>query len=360
MKSVYIHIPFCKNICSYCDFCKMIYNKEFVNSYLEELSKEINERYEDDILDTIYIGGGTPSSLDKDDLKILFDIIKTLKTSNNLEFTFECNLDDINESLLTILKENKVNRLSIGIQSFDKDNLKFMNRFHTFKEANEKVELCKKLGFNNINVDLIYGIPEEKFLTLKKDLKYMIKLDVTHISTYSLIIEDHTKIKINNIIPISDETDAKMYEYICNKLKKKGYYHYEVSNFSRHGYESRHNINYWNNEEYYGFGLGAHGYILGFRYENTRSLTDYLEGYYKLNESIVSIQEDFENEIMLGLRKLKGIDLEKIKTKFELDLLENKTILSLIKSNYLVLKDNFLSIPENKIYLMNEILLKIL
>ncbi len=360
MKSMYIHIPFCKSICSYCDFCKLLYNLEWSNAYIEELSKEIHSKYEDDIIETLYIGGGTPSSLNILQLQNLFNILKNIKLSDNYEFTFECNLNDINDDFLKILKNNRVNRLSIGIESFNKNKLSFMERNHTYEEAKRIIDLIRYNGFKNVNIDLIYGIPEEKISYLKSDINKILKLNPEHISTYSLIIENHTKIKVNNVMPIDEDIDSKMYDYIIKKLTKNNYNHYEISNFAKTGYESKHNLNYWNNSEYYGFGLGASGYILGLRYDNTRNLNDYLNGDYILNENIISKREDMENEIMLGLRKCNGINLEEFYNKFDINLQEEFDIKSLLKEKNLIYKNGNIFIPKNKLYLMNEILLKIL
>lgn len=360
MDSVYIHIPFCKKICTYCDFCKLYLNENFVSPYLLALENEINEKYQGEEIKTIYIGGGTPSSLRSDDLIKLFDIIKVFNTNRLVEFTFECNLNDINDELLTILSENKVNRLSIGIESFNKKKLSFMNREHTFKDALNKVSLCRKYGFDNINIDLIYGIPKETIGVLKKDLKKVLKLNPEHISTYSLIIEDNTVIGICKTSPIEDELDEEMYSIICKRLEKKGYRHYEVSNFSKEGYESRHNINYWLNENYYGFGLGSHGYVGNIRYENTKSLTKYIKGDYVLNQTLLSKEEDMNNAIMLGLRLLDGINLKSFYDKYQVNLQEHYDIEKLLEEKKLIYKDGYLKINPKYIYIMNEILIKII
>ena len=225
MRGVYIHIPFCKNICSYCDFCKFLYNEEWANTYLDFLNQEINEYYEGDKVKSIYIGGGTPSSLSISNLNKLFEIVSHIRTIDDVEITFECNINDINSELLKILKTNNVNRLSIGVESFNKKNLKLMNRNHNKKDINEKINLCKKSGFKNINVDLIYALPEESLFTLKSDLNSMLKLGVTHISTYSLIIEEHTILYNNKTMPIDELLDYKMYKHICRKLKKSKHSH---------------------------------------------------------------------------------------------------------------------------------------
>ena len=363
MRSVYIHIPFCKSICSYCDFCKFLYNEEWAQSYLNALKNEIYEYYEGDPVKSIYIGGGTPSSLSLDDINYLFKIIEVFKLANNPEITFECNINDINKDLLILLKEKGVNRLSIGIESFDQVNLKFLNRKHDKAMIKSSIKLAKKY-FKNINVDLIYALPTETMHIFKKDVREILSLDVPHISTYSLIIEEHTVLYNKKLKNIDEDLDAKMYKYICKKLRRKGYKHYEVSNFAKEGYESKHNLTYWDNEEYYGFGLGAHGYLSKIRYENTRNFGKYLNGEYKFDELLVSTQEELENFVMLGLRKLEGVNICEFNRKYNLDLFEVfpkiKKVMNLNK-HLLEYKDvdtthKYLYIPEKKIYIMNEII----
>ena len=356
MESVYIHIPFCKSICSYCDFCKMYYHGPWVTKYLNALAKEVDERYEGEEIKTLYIGGGTPSSLTLKDIKYLFEIVGKFKLSSDCEVSFECNLNDINEELLRTLKDCGVNRLSIGIESFNEDKLKFMERSHTYEEAKYVMKIARYYGFDNINVDLIYALPTEDMSVLKRDISLLLKLDVEHISTYSLIIENNTALFNKKIKNVSEELDAKMYKYICKKLKKKNYIHYEVSNFAKEGKESKHNLTYWNNEEYYGFGVGAHGYINNMRYENTRSLSKYMNDSYRLEELLVSNQEEMENEVILGLRKLKGISVSDFERKYQRSIFEAFNLEKAILKSYLVQKGDYLYIPEDKIYIMNEII----
>lgn len=359
MRSVYIHIPFCKSICSYCDFPKMLHDSTWATSYLEHLEKEINEYYDGDTIKTIYIGGGTPSVLSLPNLTKLMEITTVFKRIDNIEFTVEMNVNDIIEEKLQILKSYGVNRVSIGIESFDKYILKYLNRKHDKSDIIERVELVKKY-FNNVSVDLIYAVPIENMLILKNDVREVLKLGVNHISTYSLIIEENTILGINKIKPIDEDKDYKMYSYICKKLKDSGYVHYEVSNFAKPGYESKHNINYWDNEEYYGFGLGAHGFISELRYENTRSFNNYLSGNYRFNELVLSKREDMENHVILGLRKIEGLDIVEFFNKYKINIQDEFNITPLIKEKLLVLKDRHLYINEDNIYIMNEILNKIL
>lgn len=360
MKSVYIHIPFCKSICSYCDFCKLFYHGPWVTQYLNSLLLEIQDKYMGEKIKTIYIGGGTPSSLSVKELKYLFEIVGKFDLVEDAEFTFECNLNDINEDLLNILKENGVNRLSIGIESFNKDKLKFMERFHTYEEAENAINLARNLGFNNINVDLMYGIPGETVKDLKKDLELILKLEPDHISTYSLIVEDNTKISNAGVLPISEELDASMYEEICECLDSKNYIHYEVSNFSKAGKESLHNLTYWNNEEYYGFGLGASGYVHGVRYENTRSITKYFKGEYLKSEEMLSKEDKMYNELMLGFRKMKGINLKEFFIKYEVNMQEAFDLKEVLKEKELLVSGEYIYVNPDYIYVMNEILIKIL
>ena len=356
--SVYIHIPFCKKICSYCDFCKFIYNEKWVGAYLTALRNEIKDRYMDEEINTLYIGGGTPSSLSISELKRLFNILKLFHYSPNIEFTFECNIEDINSDLLTILKEGGVNRLSIGIESFNKNNLAFMERNADFKDAKMKMKLCRDLGFNNINLDLMYALPNEKMADLKKDLNYILKLNPEHISTYSLILEPHTKAYINETSYASEELDYKMYLYICKTLDNAN--HYELSNFAIPGYESKHNLVYWNNEEYYGFGLGASGYIDGIRYTNTRSFKKYLLGDVVKEKELVNKTEQMKYEVILGLRKLKGINKKDFQKKYNISIHEAFDLKKLIKNKDLIEKKEYIYINPDKLYVMNEILARII
>lgn len=356
MRAVYIHIPFCNSICSYCDFCKFLNYENWTEPYLKALKEEINEYYEGDKVKTLYIGGGTPSALKEEYIDKLFNILKVFKLKENAEITFECNVNDITEEKLITLKKHNVNRLSIGVESFNKYNLKFLNRKHDKKQIIEKINLCKQYGFDNINVDLIYALPTEDMFILMKDISCLLKLDVEHISTYSLIIEENTALHNKKVKNIDEELDSKMYKYICKKLKKKNYIHYEVSNFAKEGKESKHNLTYWDNEEYYGFGCGAHGYINNMRYENTRSLSKYFNKQFRLEEFLVSIQEEMENEVILGLRKLKGISISKFKEKYDKDIREVFNINKAIELSYLEQKGDYLFIPEDKIYIMNEII----
>ncbi len=356
VKSAYIHIPFCDSICSYCDFCKFIKNEKWVSSYLNTLKLEIEEKYKGEVLDTIYIGGGTPSSLNINELNQLFSIIKHLKMSKEIEFTFECNIENLTKEKLELLYENGVNRLSIGIQTFNNKYLNYLNRNHDNKTVTQKINIAKEIGFKNINIDLIYALPDETLDELNNDLELFLKLDIPHISTYSLIIEPNTKLYIIDEKNIDEEIDYEMYKLICNKLENNGYNHYEVSNFGKVGYESKHNLTYWNNQEYYGFGVGASGYIDNIRYDNTKSLNQYFNGKYVSDEQRLEKIEQIENEFILGLRKINGINKEDFKSKYNIDIKSIEVVNTLLNEHKLLEDEKNIYINLEYIYVSNEIL----
>lgn len=360
MKSVYIHIPFCSSICSYCDFSKFYYNEVWVNQYLEALNNEIDLNYKGEVLNTLYIGGGTPSCLNIEQLTKLFNIIKKFNLSTKVEFTFECNVENINKEKLEFLYKKGVNRLSIGVQTFNNDLLKILNRHHTKKEVIEKINLAKSIGFNNINVDLIYAIPKEDMNILKNDLDLFLSLNINHISTYSLIIEPNTKLYIDKFKNIDEDLDYEMYKYICTKLKKNGYNHYEISNFAKDGYESSHNLTYWNNEEYYGFGLGASGYVNGVRYDNTKNLNKYLNKNYIYESHELELKETIENEFILGLRKVKGINKKIFQDKYNINIKDINHVKKLITDGKLLEDEDNIYINPKYLYTSNDILIEFL
>ena len=352
MEAVYIHIPFCKHICAYCDFPKVLHIDSFVEDYLESLKKEIEDNYEGERIKSIYIGGGTPSCMTKKERIKLFRILSIFNLTPDCEYTFEINPNDIDEDLLDDIVAGGVNRVSIGVESFEREA--------NYEDLEHKLDLIRKRGIENINLDLMYAVPGEKLSVLKQDIKKLISLKPTHISTYSLILEDHTKLKNKNVEYINEDLDRKMYDTICDKLKKAGYVHYEVSNFAIAGCESKHNLNYWNNDEYYGFGLGASGYKDAFRYTNTRNLHEYIEGKYRQESLLMSYKDQMDNELMLGFRKLKGINVDDFYNKYGENIQDVYPVKELMAENNLIYRKGYLYIPPEKIYVMNEILLKLI
>ena len=356
--SIYIHIPFCNSICTYCDFCKIFYNKKYINDYLNNLEQEIKVRYKSEIVNTIFIGGGTPSSLDDEELIRLMNIIEIFKLNDNYEFTVECNIESITENKLKIMKKYGVNRISIGVESFDNSIIKLLGRNHTKKDVYNKMGIVKRY-FSNINIDLIYAAYDDINI-LKSDIDCFLKLDIPHISTYSLIIEDNTMLKINGMKNIDEDIDYEMYKYIEDTLEKNDYIHYEISNYAKNGYQSKPNLVYCNNEEYYGFGLSSTSYINNERITNTKNLRKYLNGEY-LDTSVYEDKDiRMENEIMLGLRKLDGINLDRFKDKFNVSLEDIYNIDNLVRNGYLIRDNNCIKIDKKYMYISNEIIVRIL
>ena len=354
---VYIHIPFCNCICSYCDFCKMLYNNKYINNYLNNLEKEIRSRYKGECIKSIYIGGGTPSSLSLSELEKLFDIVKIFNIDKNYEFTIECNVDSLDIDKIKLFSKNKVNRISLGVQSFNEEVLSILNRKHCYKEVSNVITNLKDNNINNINIDLIYGVTNNIDI-VKKDIDYFLSLDIPHISCYSLIIEDNTVLSINNYKNIDEDTEYEMYKYIENKLESNGYIHYEISNYAKEGYKSIHNINYWNNGYYYGFGLGSVSYTDNYRITNTRNINKYNNGIYISDKEYEDENIQMSNDMILGLRKLNGVSISNFYNKYKKDIRKVFDIEDLIKDKLLIIDNDNIYINKKYLYLSNEVLIR--
>lgn len=316
-KSAYIHIPFCKSKCKYCSFVSFT---QYDENYVSLLLDEIDKYYSNEELNTLYFGGGTPSLLPVNDIE---KIVSKFNLSKTCEITFEMNPDDAEIEYLKKLRNLGINRLSMGAQTFDNTVLKMIGRRHTSSQTINAVNLAREVGFENISLDLIYGLNSN----IDHDLEEILKLNIPHISTYGLKIEEGSYFykHLPQNLP-DDNMQADMYLKINKKLEGAGYSRYEISNFSKQGFESKHNLTYWNNEEYYGFGVAAHGYIEGVRYSNPNSIKEYSK--YR-NEHTLTQEEKLEEEIFLGFRKTSGIDTNKIKEKFDIDF--DKKYLSILK-----------------------------
>lgn len=358
VSSAYIHIPFCKSICSYCDFCKMFYNSKWIDEYLIELEKEIKSNYKGEKLNTIYIGGGTPNCLSDEYIEKLLKIISNLNFNTSYEYTIECNIELLTQKQINLFKKYGINRVSIGVQTFNEKYIKFLNRNHTKEQVYSKVNMLKNSNINNINIDLIYAIPKQTKEELLDDIKIIKELNIPHVSTYSLMIEPHTVLNNMNTKPISEELDFEMYKLIINNLNE--YDHYETSNFAKTGFESKHNTTYWNNNNYYGFGLSASGYIDNTRYENTKVLNEYLKGNYIKNEEELSLNEMIENEFILGLRKLKGINKNIFYNKYKINLLDIDVVKKLLKEKKLIAHGDYIKLSTKYTYIANSVLIDFL
>ncbi len=358
MIGVYIHIPFCKKICNYCDFCKILYDSDYVSKYLDSLEKEINERYNGEKIDTIYIGGGTPSSLDSFELDRLLSIVSKINLADNYEYTIECNIESIDIDKINIFKSYGINRISFGVESFDKNICKILGRCHDEDMVFDNIYLTKKY-FDNISIDLIYGVTED-INVVKSDISKFLELGIPHVSCYSLIIEENTKLYIDKRDYISQDIDKEMYDYIADTLKKNGYIHYEISNYAKDGYQSKHNMNYWLNGRYYGFGLGAVSYLDNTRISNTKNMSKYLKNEYLDKSEYEDVQIRKENDLILGLRMINGINIDAFNQKYNDNLLEKEIVKSLLNEGYLEISNNYLKCNKEFIYLQNIILEKII
>ena len=322
--SAYIHIPFCTQICYYCDFSKVFIKNQPVDSYLEHLLQEFHS-YDIQKLRTLYIGGGTPTALSAPQLELLLDgLTKNLDLSVLEELTIEANPGDLDADKIAVLKNSAVNRVSLGVQTFDDKMLKKIGRSHLEKDIYENIDRLKLAGFDNISIDLIYALPGQTMDQVKDNVAKAIALDIPHMSLYSLILENHT-VFMNRMrrgkLPLpKEELEAEMFEYIITELEKAGFEHYEISNFSKTGFESRHNLMYWDNAEYYGIGAGASGYVDGIRYKNHGPIRHYLnaveDGNARINEEHLTQREQMEEEMFLGLRKKSGVSMERFEEKF--------------------------------------------
>ena len=330
---IYIHIPFCMQKCLYCDFVSYINKSECVKEYINCMIKEIQsydfKKYN---ITTIYIGGGTPSFIESDYIKEIINVIQNKLEKNDtrwedIEITIEVNPGTVTLEKLNDYKTVGINRISLGLQATQDRLLKQIGRIHNYKDFLEAYELLKRVGFNNINVDLMIGLPNQSIKDLKESLEKIIKLNPNHISVYSLIIEDGTpisKLLDEEKIKLPDEEiERQMYWYVKNKLELNGYNHYEISNFSKKGKESKHNLNCWKQKQYIGIGAAAHSYFKDIRYSNTNNIEEYIknikENNIEKNKKIEEKQtiEDKKNEfMMLGFRMIEGIDIADFKAKF--------------------------------------------
>lgn len=356
---IYIHIPYCKQACHYCDFhfsTNFKTKPELINSIIKEINLRSNY-LDDKNIKTIYFGGGTPSLLDKNDFeRILLEIKKHFKINPTLEITVECNPDDITEEKILWFKTLGINRISIGIQTFDDGVLKWMNRSHGANEAKKALTLIQKHQFHNVTADLIYGIPNRNKETLLKDIQLLTSFGINHISAYHLTIEpktylDYLKQK-NQLTEKSDSQSVEEYNIVVENLKLNGFEHYEVSNFAKNGFKSKHNSNYWSGKHYLGIGPGAHSFNGISRQWNISNNPNYIknietDNYYEIE--ILTTENQFNELLITSLRTKKGLDLLSIKNKFPKSFYEN--ILETYKQKYSLNNDVFI---ENEMLFLSE------
>lgn len=368
IKNLYIHIPFCSKICTYCDFYKMVASKEKQAEYIDYLIKELEQKknYLNN-LETIFIGGGTPTALGTDLFEVLLKYLNAYIKPNILkEFTIEANPNDISADMAHLFKKYQVNRVSLGIQGLKQTKLDILGRTHTEEDVIKAIKNLRDANITNISADLIYGVGDEVFSDIKYDIKILIKNKIKHFSIYSLILEDKTILmklyKEGKFELYDDDAESKLYADIIKYLKSKNFKHYEISNFTKRGYESLHNLVYWNNEFYMGAGASSTYYYDHTRFTNIKNLKKYYQGIdnndliYE-NKSFIPKEEMMKEELIMGLRKLEGIDLTNFQNKFQITIEKAFPIIhKLLNFKLLKIKKNRIFIPEKKLYLSNEIL----
>lgn len=366
---IYLHIPFCKQKCSYCNFhfsTSIKYKEEMISALKKEISLRKNE-LENKTLKSLYFGGGTPSLLHVDELKSLIDeVLKHFSFDSEIEITLEANPDDLDQTFLKELSHTPINRLSIGTQSFFDEDLKMMNRAHNSGEAESSIKRAQDFGFENISIDLIYGSPTSNFEIWKKNLSKTIELEVPHVSSYALTIEPKTA--LNTWISqgkIAAPKEAEQHEeffYMTDFLKDHGFDHYEISNFGKPGFHSKHNSSYWKYQEYLGIGPSAHSY--NGRNERSWNVANnqlYINSLHQnklaKETEILSEKDQFNEMLMIGLRTIWGVDLSSLKEKFSTELLEyfQNEIKNKLEDGILSIENNHLKIPEKHCFLADGI-----
>lgn len=362
-KGLYIHIPFCKKKCKYCDFVSFEKKDCFFDAYIDALLCEAKE-YDKEKIDTVFIGGGTPSLLTSHQLKKLLDgISEIFDIQPDCEYTIEINPKTLDEEKLTVMKNSPINRLSIGVQSFCDKELSAIGRIHNSKTAYDTAELVKQYGFSNFNLDIMLGLPYQTKESLLNTLKTAVSLNPTHLSCYSLILEENTPLfdEYENGIyeELPDDEDRKLYYFTRDFLKENGYYQYEISNFAKPGFSSKHNLKYWNCDEYIGLGVAAHSYINGTRFYNCDSLSDYLKKNFHSDEkNILSENDKMSEYIIMRLRLCEGISenafFKRFKTNFYTAY--KKTIDKFISSGHMEHKNNSYRLTEHGMDVSNSVM----
>lgn len=362
MPGLYIHIPFCIQKCSYCDFISFPNSEEYHTKYIDMLAHEM-EGYKGSKIDTVFIGGGTPTILKNVLLEKLCRKIKeNFVLTDDCEFTVEANPKTLNGEKLKTLKNGGVNRLSIGVQSFNDDELSVLGRIHNAADAYNTVCMAKNMGFENINVDLMSALPSQTYDKLKFTLEKAVSLEPTHISCYSLILEDGTllekKYSSGKITVPNEDDDRKMYSMVCEYLAECGYEQYEISNFAKKGYECRHNIKYWECNEYIGLGVAAHSYMNKVRFYNTNSLKEYLDGNMRSGETVLTDKDLIEEFMIMGFRMTRGIAKSEFERRFNMsiddvygDILDKH-----IKNGFIIYDSGYYKLSKKGIDVSNSVL----
>ena len=365
MAGIYVHIPFCARRCIYCGFFSTVREEEAAR-YVRTLCAELVQRkdyLEGEQVSTIYFGGGTPSRLSPEQIGRVKDCIeRTFGLDSLEEFTVECNPDDLNGQYVSALRSLGVNRISMGAQTFNNDMLRFMGRRHTAAQALDAVHVCSDSGISNISIDLMYGLPGQTLEMFRADLETALAAGVQHISSYCLSYEENTPLQAlreqEKLTPAGDELCAQMFSLMCKTLREGGFEHYEISNFCKPGYRSRHNSSYWDGTPYLGIGAGAHSYNGHSRQWNPNDLDAYMNGVETSNPQYelehLSFTDQYNERIMLTLRTAQGLNLSVLTPQDRLSVLNSAH--AFIKDGLLLFENNTLRIPESHMFISDSII----
>jgi putative oxygen-independent coproporphyrinogen III oxidase len=372
-KAVYLHIPFCTNKCHYCDFNSYVLKGQPVMEYLDALEREMEltvKQFPPNGIETIFVGGGTPTVLLPDQMEHFLRLVRTYffhgdQRDEQIEFSMEANPGTTDAEKLHAMKAGGVNRISFGVQSFDPALLAEIGRIHNVEDVYRSIENARQAGFHNLSIDLMFGLPNQTIEKMQQTLDAALKLDLQHYSIYGLKVEEntlfHTLFQKNQLALPDEEDEVQMYISIMDRLQAAGYSQYEISNFAKPGFESRHNSMYWRNQSYYGLGAGAHGYMLSHRHVNVKAIQPYIDaaklGLPRLEEHEVSPGEAMEDFMMVGLRMLRGVTNQDFIAQFGVtiesvfgDILEKLT-----RKKLLIAFDGGYRLSEHGILLGNEV-----
>lgn len=357
VQAMYVHVPFCRNICAYCDFTRVGCNDRLIKRWLQALKEELNEKKPYRYQKTIYIGGGTPTALNMEQLNQLLCLLDEF-TQVVEEYTIEVNPETLDDEKIDLLKAHGINRLSIGVQSASKRLLTLMNRLHTWEQVVDLVERLRQKGLNNLSLDCMYSLPTQTQKELQDTLDKMIALKIPHLSLYSLTIEENSEFGRKKIQPLDEDTEAELFFDACRMLKEAGYEHYEISNFALPDYQSKHNQVYWHYDDFYGIGLGASGKENHCRYQNTTRFPDYFNHQWIQEKIYLSRQDEQFEMLMMNLRLRKGLKLARFEEQFHQSFQEvfQKPLKEAIHQDWLVLQKGYLRCTDKGFAILNTVL----
>ena len=358
---LYLHVPFCRSICYYCDFCHTVFAREKADAWLDALAEELKRREINSHLVTAYIGGGTPTALEISQLDRLLTMLDPY-TQEVTEYTCEVNPESLDEEKAACMARHGISRASIGWQTSDPQLLRSTGRHHTAEDAEKAADILRKQGITNLSFDLMYSLPGQTMESLRKSVWDVLRLRPEHLSLYSLTVEENTVFGKKGVSPLDEDTEADMYEWICAELERAGYVHYEISNFARPGFESKHNTAYWEYRDFYGVSCGASGKEPGLRYDNTRSLAQYLRDPLTRTEIPLTRREEMFEAVMMGLRLKRGMSVSLFEERFACTVQQayGKKLQALLEKGMLESGGDTLRCTDKGYPLLNDILVELM